>query len=132
MWWGARHFPFFVGRPITFELEVQVSTTRPVGDNWIAYTIEGGDTQAGRGELIKVRGLANGRSVGVFVVSSMLPVSGEWQLAVSPSLSQTGTATYVFNVVTLEGFIFKLLLPSLFGGAGLLFAGWNLWLNIFR
>ena len=114
---GFSHIPFFVGRSLTFEF--QVSATREPQDNEVWWQLKGGGDQVEFGRLILPNTLRGGRSVRIFVVTAMLPFSGEWQLTVGPNAGGVGPNTYVFNAVTMEGMLVKLIAPLLFGFASI-------------
>ncbi len=123
-WWPiARHIPFFVGSSITFECEV-TTTKEPEGNDAYWQLLGPGSEQAGLGKLIETskHALGGNTTVRLLIVTDMLPVSGEWQLKVGPHAGpsgETGPNVYVFNAVTLEGMLVKLIAPLMFGFASI-------------
>ena len=142
--WGA-HIPYFVGQRPQFAFFVEALTN--IADDQAHWALRTGDNEVAQGYLTgregQFRRTAPGKAKGN-VQMPMLETSGEYKIVIAGGRSGgpiyandiarvlIGPSGYSFSVVTREGVVFKLLLPSLFGGAGLLFAGWNLVLSIAR
>ena len=145
-WWWGRHVPYFVGQHPRFAFEVEKAEGNHEDDQ-VHWALRTGDNEvangylAGRGGTFRfeVPGKAKGD-----VHMPMLDTSGEYTIVIAGERNPSpvygegiarvviGPSAYTFSVVTLEGLIFKVGIPVLFGGTGLIIAGWNLCLNIAR
>ena len=122
-WAKLRHLPYFVGDCPTFAITIRVLKGK--FDNKVYWSLLANSQRVAQAELE----VKDETQKHILLEMPMLAVSGKYALTMlpaNPSNISNEQAAYSFSVVTREGFIIKLLLPTVFGSSSIAIAAWNL------
>ncbi len=124
--WWLRHIPFFVGDQLTFCVGVRV--LRANEDNHLSWWFQSAETRllGPSSQLVDRRQFAGPDQFQRAVKTSMVPVSGEWQMLFEQAPGHIAEkAAYSFTAVTKERFLGWLLLVVI-GLPGLAVTVWRI------